>query len=179
MKHRRLRNIIQNKKGFTLVELMIYIALVAGILIAATSFAWSIINSRTKAFAIQEVEQNGRVIMERLTQEIHQATQITSPALGVGDSSLVLVMRDNQNDPTTFALDTNRIVMTQGGNPTLPLSSDQVIVTDLQFINYSTPNGKTNNVKIILQLDHLNPDNRQEWQATGDFTTTVELRDIY
>ena len=39
MKHKKT-------KGFTLIELLIYIALVSGILIAATSFAWNIINSR-------------------------------------------------------------------------------------------------------------------------------------
>jgi len=179
MNHKSTKRSYKSGAGFTLVELMIYIALVAGILIAATSFAWNIINSRTKAFVIQEVEQNGRFIMERLTQEIHQATQITSPAPGVSDSSLVLVMRNNQNDPTTFTLNTNRIVITQGNDPSLPLNSDQVLVTDLQFINYSTPNSRTNNVKVILRLEHLNPNNRQEWQASDTFTTTIELKDIY
>ena len=163
--------------GFTLIEVLIYITLVAGILIMATGFAWNIINSRTKAFVVQEVAQNSRFIMEKIVQSTHQATDITVPTVGNSDSRLELVMKNNKQDPTIFFLDGNTLKMRQGKGPELDLSSSSVRVSTIKFDNLSTPNDKTKNIKVTLTIEHINPDNRQEWQFSDSFETTIELRD--
>ena len=167
----------KNTKGFTLIELLIYIALVTGILIAATSFAWNIINSRTKAFAIQEVEQNGRFIMEKIIQASYSATDITSPTRGNSASQLELVQKDLTYNPTIFTLVNGAVQMRQGAGELINVSSDRIRATDLSFKNMSSANDKTKNVEVTLTLEHLNPDNRQEWEFSDDFTVTIELRD--
>ena len=169
----------QKTAGFTLIELLIYLSLVSGILIAATSFAWTIINSRTKAFAVQEVEQNGRFITERLTQAIRQAQDVTTPHTGEVSNSLSLIMRDSPLNPTEFTSQNNQVLFSQGGSPPVALNSSQVMVKNLDFYNLSTANGRSHHVRIVLELEHRNPDQRQEWQASDTFATTVELRDTY
>jgi len=164
-------------QGFTLIEILIYIVLVASILIAATSFAWNIINSRTKAFAVQEVEQNSRFIMEKIIQATQQATDITLPVVGGTGGQLELVMKDALEDPTIFTLDGNTLKMSQGAGSLINLNSDNALVTGLDFVNVSTVNGKTKNIRVLLTIEHYNPDNRQEWQFSDSFTTTIELRD--
>ena len=171
---------IRNRKsgaGLTLIELLVYISLVVGILITATTFAWNIINSRTKAFAIQEVEQNGRFIMEKITQTTYSATDITSPTPGNSANQLELVLKDLTYDPTVFTVVNNTIQMSEGAGGFINLSSDRVRVTDLIFRNMSSANGKTKNVEVTFTLEHLNPDNRQEWQFSDNFKATIELRD--
>lgn len=166
-----------NTLGFTLIELLIYITLVSGILITATSFAWGVINSRTKTFAVQEVEGNGRFIMDRLTQEVHQARKVAEPLSGQESKQLIVAMRDTQFDPTIVVVENGQLFLAEGGKPKVALSSSQVTVTKLQFINMSTADNKTLNIKIVLGLEHRNPDHRQEWQASDVFETTVEIRD--
>ncbi|MCH7492609.1 prepilin-type N-terminal cleavage/methylation domain-containing protein [Patescibacteria group bacterium] len=164
-------------RGFTLIEVMIYVVLVSGILIGATSFAISIINNRTKSFAIQEVEQNSRFMLEKITQVIRSARKITTPAIGVTDTTLVLEMSDGKKNPTIFALDGSSLSMTQGADPTLDLHSGNVEVSNLTFTNLSSPNDKTRNVFVSFTLSHRNPSGRQEWAFTDSFEMTIELRD--
>jgi len=166
-----------HKTGFTLIEIMIYITLVAGILITATSFGWNVINSRTKTFVIQEVEQNGRFIMNRITQMSRQATDINNPSTGNSDSRLELSMRDAGLDPIVFSLNSNDIEMNQAGGSFTTLNSSNVEVIGLTFDNISTVDGKSKNIQITLTLQHINPDSRQEWQYSNDFITSIELRD--
>jgi prepilin-type N-terminal cleavage/methylation domain-containing protein len=165
------------KAGFTLIELLVYLALVSGVLIVATTFAWEIINSRTKAFAVQEVEQNGRLIMERLIQETHQAVKIAEPQIGTESKQLILSMRDKQNDPISITLQEGQLFLSQADGKPQALSSKEVIVSRLSFFNASTSNDRSHNVIIKFTIDHMNPSNRQEWQASETFSTAVELRD--
>jgi type II secretory pathway pseudopilin PulG len=169
----------QLRLGFTLIELMIYLALVSGVLVAVTTFAWNIINSRTKAFAVQEVEQNSRLIMEKIVREVQQAHRIITPDTGGSSDSLTLTMRDGQRDPVIFSWSDGHVYLSAGQAEPLVLSSDQVIVTALRFQNLSTPDGRGRNIAIVLEVQHLNPARRQEWQAQETLTTAVELRDIY
>jgi type II secretory pathway pseudopilin PulG len=170
MNHKKIR-------GFTLIEVLIYITLVAGILITATSFAWNVINSRTKAFAVQEVEQNGRFIMEKIASMIREANVVSYPAAGGSDDNLQLEMDDSGTLVNTFRLDNEVIQLQEDVGSFIDLSSGNVLVTNLVFSNVSTPDNRTRNVKVNLTLEHINPENRQEWNYVDNFNTTIELRD--
>lgn len=155
---------------------MVYIAIVAGILVAATSFAWTIINSRTKAFAVQEVEQNGRFIMEKISQVVRTASDITAPARGASGSRLELVTQNPSTDPTVFNLSNGELTLQEGAGAPVYMHSSVVAVTGLTFMNRSAANGKTHNVEVQLTIEHRNPGDRQEWEYSGTFSSTIELR---
>ena len=170
-------------KGFTLIEIIIYIFLAVSILLVSSSFAWQIIDNKTKASAITEVQQNGRFIIEKLTQEIHQAMGINNNSsfginLALPENAgrfLSLAMRNRTNNPTVINVLNNFIRMSHGRQPYYQLSSNQVKVTNITFKNYTT--GKSSNIKIILTIEYLNPPQRQQYQASDTWQTTVELRD--
>ncbi|MBT4448042.1 MAG: prepilin-type N-terminal cleavage/methylation domain-containing protein, partial [Candidatus Komeilibacteria bacterium] len=50
---------INNKKGFTLVELILYVAIGSIVLLVITSFFQTNLSSRAKIKAISEVDQQG------------------------------------------------------------------------------------------------------------------------
>ncbi|MFA6099215.1 MAG: prepilin-type N-terminal cleavage/methylation domain-containing protein [Patescibacteria group bacterium] len=166
----------KDNKGFTLIELLIYIALVAGILLTATSFAWNIINSRTKAFVIQEVSQNGRYTMNIIASQIRQASGISKPGVSGSENYLMLKMGDTGASVNDFRLFQDKLQFQENGGGYHDLTSDNVRVADLHFTNVSTVDGRTQNIKINLTLEHINPDNRPEWSYSDDFETTIELR---
>lgn len=174
---------MNNKKGYTLIEMIIYIAIVTGVLVMASSFAWNIINNKSKSQAVREVQENGRFIMEKLTQGIRAAYNVTT----VTNTSLTLSMKDANLNPIVtevFYLDlvNNSLKFTQSNltycTPAVPcvLNSNQVKITNLKFTNLSSGN-KTQNIKINLTIEHINPDQRPEWQASTNLESTVELRD--
>lgn len=166
-----------DKQGFTLLELTIYITLVVGILVTATTFAWSIVNSRTKAFSVQEVQQNGRFIMEKITQAAHSASDITTPLIGIPGDSLELVMNDVAQDPIIFSVSGGILSMSEGGAAGIALHSNAVTVSNVSFTNMSLASGKSKNVQISLTVDNKNPESRTERDFSEIFTTTIELRD--
>ena len=71
---------LKSKKiqGFTILEVVIYITIFAGILTVAIFFAWDIIGGQTKTFVITEVNQNSRFILERVARDIRQANTLNS-----------------------------------------------------------------------------------------------------
>lgn len=93
-------------KSFTLIELIVYIAIVAVILILASGFAWNIIHGDIKAMVYREVQQNARFAMEKMTRAI----------------------RDGQ-DPLVIFTNIGGILYQNG----IALTTDQIRVTNLSF----------------------------------------------
>jgi len=166
-----------NKSGFTLIELVIYIAIFATILLLVTGFLWMIILGNIKETAYQEVQQNGRFAMTKINQEIKKATGINSPLSGEPPSnSLSLEMADPNLTPTIFDLSDGKLRIKQGTNHSYYLTSDQVIINNnsLQFTNNSYVN-TPGIIQIKMGISHINPGNRREYQASANFQTSVSL----
>ena len=67
------------KKSFTLIEVLIYIAVLAIIVSVASSFFLWVIRANTKTKAMREVLDNTRRAMEIMTYEIKEAESIYVP----------------------------------------------------------------------------------------------------
>lgn len=162
------------KKGFTLIELIIYIGILVSILLVAFSFGWEIIYSNVKSQAIREVQQNARFCMEKITRIIKEAKAIKHPRRGNSSSRLSLEMTDPDLDPTTFDLFDNKLRITQGKNGSYELTNNRVAVSNLSFTNlsYSDTPGT---IQIEIDLEHINPINRSEYQATFELKSTASL----
>ncbi|MBT6067808.1 prepilin-type N-terminal cleavage/methylation domain-containing protein, partial [bacterium] len=92
--------IFSNKKGFTLVELILYVAIGSIILLIITSFFQTNLSSRAKVKSITEVDQQGAYLMQTITQTIVNAEAINSPSIGTSATTLSLDVVDVADDPT-------------------------------------------------------------------------------
>ena len=92
-----------SKKGFTLVELLLYIGLVVIILLAVVQLLAVMFQSRIKHQVITEVEEQGMLVIQRIIQSIRNADAILSPTIGGVSSSLSLNVVGASNDPTVFS----------------------------------------------------------------------------
>ena len=167
-----------NKKGFTLVEILLYIALVAVIITSITYFTWDVIYGGIKTYVMREVQQNARFSLERMTYEIEKAQGINS----ISDNELIL---DNgtAGPDVIFRFDdiNNKITIQIGSGSEEDLTSEAIEVTNSYFYNrsYIYPGASeyaTENVKIVMTLNYYNPDDLQEWLAQDTYETTVELK---
>ena len=57
-------------RGFTFIELIIYIGIVAFVLVLASNFMWDIIQGGTINNCWREVQQNARFSMEEITRSL-------------------------------------------------------------------------------------------------------------
>lgn len=76
------------KKGFTLIELLVVIAVMGILGVILSDLLIQVLRGQNKVRIINQVKQNGQVVLDKLTQEIRQADEIICK----GDSDKDLVV---------------------------------------------------------------------------------------
>lgn len=161
-----------NQQGFTLIELILYIAIVTIVISTIVPFAWNIIGGGTKSNTQQEVSSNARFISERIKHEIRNASGINN----LTPTSLSLANSDSSLNPTVINLSGSNIVITQGANPQVNLNSTDIKITTLTFTNYSSSDQKTKHVGFTLTVEANYPNASQEFQASTTIESSAEVR---
>lgn len=159
---------INHQSGFTLIELILYIALVSIFISGAIFFAWDVIYGREKVFQQQMIEQNGRAALSRVAYEIRRAKDIQS----VAGNQIVL---DNDSSTTTiFLLEGAIQIITEGAGP-YELTSNQVKVTSLSFTDLTSSNKDTKGIAVNLTLSQAQTAVSAELTAQTTMSVSVEL----
>lgn len=81
------------KKGFSLVELIIYVGIFSILIVVLTQMYTSLYEVQQSSQSTSYVEQDGRFILSRLTYDVQRASSVTSPAsLGASSSTLQMLI---------------------------------------------------------------------------------------
>lgn len=174
----------QKSRGFTLIEFLVYSAIVVVVGVVSVEFLINIYEGKAKAQAYFEVQGNARLTMERITQEIHgaQAINVGSSSFNVNlaanpGTKISLQMKDAGLNPTEFDVASGAVRIKQGASGPYALTNNQVQVTNLIFRNFTSPGGRSKNIGVEITIEYLNPENLPQWEASIALRTTVELRD--
>lgn len=165
-----------NQTGFSLVELILYVAIMAFFVTTLVQFAWDIIYGKAKTQTQIDVNYNTRFAAQRITKLIRNATAINS----LTTSSVSLSYLDATKNPTVILLQNNQVFIGQGttGNcsSTNPcaLTSPSLNVSSLNFFNLSAGNSK--HIKFDLTVESNS--SREEWNATRTYASGVELQSL-
>ncbi len=167
------------RKGFTLVELLVYIAFISIIAAVFVNFAIDIIGSSQKARVRQEVQQNARFALERILQEIRAAEGINTGASTFGSHPGVLSLDSAvpAQDPTVFDISGGQLRVTYGASSPETLTSPQYQVSNLVFENFSVAN-RTQHVRVSLTLAHANPEGIEEFNASITVRGSAVIREL-
>jgi len=166
---------INTQRGFTLVELLLYVGISAFILLVVSVFLSFLLQSRIKNQTIAEVEQQGFQAMQIMTQTIRNAGTINFPSRGASSTSLSVNTYVASNNPTVFDLSTGAIRVTEGTGSPIALINSRVTASAPTFQNLtrtSTPGV----VRIQFTLTYWNPAGRNEYQYQKIFIGTAALR---
>lgn len=162
------------KKGFTLIEFLIYIALIGIFFSGGIMFVFNIINIQGKTQAIIDVSQNMRFIGDRITFDIRNSRSI----LDISPTSICLESRNSAYNPTKFYLEDGIIKIGWAGTCQNPdnienLSSNTVSVTNLFFENLSSGNSTNVGFSITMQSardDYINASEQTITSATETYS---------
>lgn len=164
-----------SQRGFTLIELILYIALVSIFMGGSILFVWDVIYARVKSTVQLEVSQNLRLASQKISYEIRNANGLNS----LTASSLSLSSSDPARDPTVFDIAGDRVRVGYGSGGQCPttspceITSNLVAATQLQFTDLSTGSGSIN---IGFSLTLENTAGRKSWQESKTYSTSVEIR---
>jgi type II secretory pathway pseudopilin PulG len=170
---------IKNKNfGFTLVETLIYIAIMSIVLVSFITFILSISNSRNKAFVVQEVQANARIAMNIISQKIKTANDVNigDSVFGADPGVLSLAMQDANKNPTIINLsqDNGILQIKEGTNDPIQVTSSDVQITNLVFSDFTNGTSKEN-IKIEISVDYKNQEDAA-YAYSQSLITAVSLR---
>ena len=163
--------------GFTLIEFLVYTAVLSIVIAVISSFiVWSI-HSTNKVKAMRETLDNARRAMEIITYEIKEAKSIYTPNTTSTQLSLETTKYLPEGEETTyidFYLCEKRLCFKKEGQGPAVLTSDSVEINNLVFTQIIS--GETPSIQINLTAGYKNPDSRPELQALVNLISTASLR---
>jgi len=171
----------RSRKGFTLMEILIYIgilSLIAGVIISF--LIWSI-HSNTKARVMRETLYSTRRAMELITHEIREAESIYTPTCIFDSHPGQLSLQTSKYLPEEeeisfidFYICDERICFKKESQGSVYLTPDNIKVINLIFS--LVVSGEMPSIQVNLIVDHKNPSDRPEYRASVNLTSTASLR---
>ncbi len=165
---------MKNQKGFTLIELILYVGLTAILLTSMSQVFLAVVGIRLESQNTTSVQQDGRYIIARMTYDIRRAKSIVTPELGQTLSGMALVIEEDGVDVLhTYAVSGDGDVMLASGSSSAQLNSAGARVAEL-FItrlgNSGSISDANDTLKIALTLEDVSEVNagaqRLELQST-------------
>jgi len=176
--------ILKSKKGYTLVEMLLYVALLGIITVVIVGIFFTISRTNSRVVSLIEINSNAYSAMDRMVYEISNANNIYLPtsnftnynydAAKANQFSLVTKQAAPANESDAyidFYLENNTIFMKQDGANPIALTSSNVSVQSLNLYYYK--NGKRESVKIDFTV---NPNNILNPNTKINLVTTIALR---
>lgn len=139
----------KNRAGVTLIELMIFIAIMSIMASTLIPLLFSVTKSRQRQDAIALVEQNGAQVLQEIIHAVQSAERIISPPAGEQDVILVLQTDSEATNPTLIIRYSGSVLMVQGSTRRT-LSSELVGVTGFVVENTSTAADRQS---VLVSLD--------------------------
>lgn len=158
------------KRGFTIVELIIYMGILSLMLLVMTDTFSSIVDVRRDSEAVTAVEQDGNYLLAKLFYDISHATSIISPSsLGSSSSALQLVINGVIN---TYSINGGNLQVVNN-NGTNVLNSVNSSISNVNFLRVGNTDGKN-----TIQLSFTVTSNiiRSSGPEEQTYQTSIGLR---
>jgi prepilin-type N-terminal cleavage/methylation domain-containing protein len=163
------------QSGFTLLELLLYMAILVVILVAIVGLLRMLMEVRVKNRLTSEVQEQGQLIVYELNRAIKNGSSITTPTAGVSGATLTMVMQDNTISPTTVTLTGSQITMKQAAGAAVALNNTLVTPSSLSFTNL-TRSGTFGTVSYSFILTAVNASGISEFSYSSTFYGGATLR---
>ena len=162
------------KKGFTLIEFLLYIGLAAVILVVMTMLLNGFLDSRFRSQSVAEVEQQGLAAIQEMIATVRVAEVINSPSSSNSSTTLSLKTSNASTTPTLFFLNNGVLMIQEGASSSVALTNDLVDASSLNFKNLMVSNA-TGTIQINFRLDRANV-GKSLYQYGDNFSASASLR---
>jgi len=168
------KTIHKKNSGFTLIELLLFMGIFSILIVVLLQLFVSIFDVHLESQATSAVASDGRFIINKLTNDIKNATGVTIPATA-GASMQTLVI-SNGVPTLTYKLTNNNLTVTDSSlSSTDQLNSTNSAVTSINFLRLSDTKGQNaNTITVTFTLNSTTQ--KRSGVSSEDFTFTVGTR---
>ncbi len=158
------------QKGYSILELVIYIALFSIIVVVIINSLLTITKTYSTAQGYRRLQSNGDLIMDRIAREIRSSNTIVSATYNTNPGSISLSGVDSigGTKSSSFSI-TNGVLQINDNGNIGDLSTSEVVVTSLIFRNITTANSL--GIKVEMTLTTANG-----YIVSAPFYSTILLR---
>ena len=151
-------------KGFTLIETIIYTALISIIIAGALVAVYQVLESSSALYNKIITEQESNFLLRKFAWALSGVSAINLPAAGATSSVLSLNKINFSENPIVIDLNSNNMRMKKGSAEPAILNTQNITVQNLVFEHLSSSGNAPEAIKINLTVD------------TQSFSTTIYLR---
>lgn len=163
-------------KGFTLIEIVLYVGICSFILLSFSIFLSFLLTARVRSQSITEVNQQGFQVLHRITQAARNGRNIQNPDIGAQGSILTLITSDPLLNPTVFSVSSSTFFIQEGSNTPVALTNSRIRISGLTFQNISSVGSTEKIVRVTFVVDHVNLEGRPEYSYTKVFSGSATIR---
>lgn len=131
---------MKNRAGFTLIELIIFIAIFAVSMGALMTVFVSVSGVAIRQSSVAEVQSQSQFLLQTIQHYVERSSVVEIDADDATDT-LVLRMPNEDEDPVVISLN-GTVVELEVGGVTQEITSGKVEVSNLSFVKRSNPGGK-------------------------------------
>jgi type II secretory pathway pseudopilin PulG len=160
------------RSGFSLFEVVVYMAIVAIMMVAILALAAENLSSRVKAVAMQRVNYQSQFVLDRLSRDVQAAT-----AIDVTDfASNILTVTLADGTTRQYEVVAGKLFVSVNSAAAVALTSDAVIVTTFTLDDRTTVGSDVHAVGIELTLTTAATNVSPEYAASQTLNSTVSRR---
>ena len=162
---------INSKKGFSIIELLLYMGILTILLVITMQMFSSIFDIQLESQATSSVAQDSKYIMGRFTYDLNRAESISTPSSpGSSSATLALVI---DGETFTYSLNSGDLILENNKTGTIDqLNSSETTVSNVSFLRLDG-NGKDS---VQMSFTLTSETIRRGGKEVESFQTTAGLR---
>lgn len=143
---------MKRTSGFSLIETLIYSALLALFLGVVVAFLTTIVGTADKLLERGEVYTSRDFIGQKINYIATQATDVSIPVASSTGSSVTFIGTDSSTYPATFSLSGNAMTLSIAGGLALPLTNTRIRATEFNVSHFTSAQA-TSSISISITLE--------------------------
>lgn len=165
---------MNSRKGYTLVELLIFLAISSVALVAFVGILVIVVQLQVRQTSTGSVQQESTALLQQMQYYVQNSSLVDMPINAVGTSTLRLRMASSSVDPTTITLVNGMVYLQQGSATATPLTSSRVTVSNLLFVRHANPPSH-DTVSISFTTTYNAPANTEQFFAQSFRTAVTQV----
>ena len=167
--------------GFTLIELIVAMAVMAELMIITTMIFSNVMRLQKRAEVKYSLQQDSRFVLEKLSQELRTGTVDYAKQNQFRGASTLYLLTSN-NDTEVFSWANNKLYFARGSNPLINMTPQKLQITNVAFYIAPEQDPLTMaaplqpRVTVIMTVTQGSKETLQEEQVSLNIQTTVSSR---
>jgi len=143
----------QMASGFTLIEVIIYSALVSLIMMSVFVVVYYVIEANDRSMAKFIAEEEANFLLKKISWVLNGVSAINSPAAGASDSKLSVNKINFPDNPVVIDFEANNIRIKRGAKEAVVLNSQNIAIANLEFKHLAPTGNRPAGVKASFNIN--------------------------